>query len=534
MRRARPSRRRAARRSAGWRGRSARRARRGSRRRRGRGRANESSATRHISSARSPISVSTSTSAGSGSTSATSFESFATVTQPSALRSSSRLMCRIASSSRRSRATGVWSASSDWIEPSIVEEQRVDLVVEGDHLVGELDVPLLERPDAPRESAETTRWPSSWSCASIRSSASSIATATRYTRAQRGAFRVRHHFVTTPQQARIPPRRGRGRTLPANPKEESKPCRSPAISFARITLAVAAAALAVARGRPPPARRRQAARARRSRAPAARSSQPLVSQWITPLGSAYGYELQYSAIGSGGGVARDHGAHRRLRRERRAADARPVHGLQRLPPDPVGARRHLGHLQPPRREEPPAHGRSDAREDLHGPDHDLGRPGDQEAQHRRQPAEHEDRDRPPLGQLGHDLQLHRLPLERQPGVEVADRQRRRRQLAGRLGRPRQLRRRSDSSRRRPARSATPTSPTPSHNHLSYFAMKNRSGKYATPGLRGIARSRHERPEARREQRALDRQPAEEVPARLPDLDLHLRDRPAAVGQGAPT
>ena len=30
---------------------------------------------------------------------------------------------------------------------------------------------------------------------------------------------------------------------------------------------------------------------------------PLLAQWINPLGSAYGYSLQYSAIGSGGGVA---------------------------------------------------------------------------------------------------------------------------------------------------------------------------------------------------------------------------------------
>jgi phosphate transport system substrate-binding protein len=31
--------------------------------------------------------------------------------------------------------------------------------------------------------------------------------------------------------------------------------------------------------------------------------QPLVAQWTQPLGAAYGYELQYSGIGSGGGVA---------------------------------------------------------------------------------------------------------------------------------------------------------------------------------------------------------------------------------------
>ncbi|HEY2073730.1 MAG TPA: phosphate ABC transporter substrate-binding protein PstS, partial [Gaiellaceae bacterium] len=31
--------------------------------------------------------------------------------------------------------------------------------------------------------------------------------------------------------------------------------------------------------------------------------QPLVSQWISPIGSAYGIELQYSGVGSGAGVA---------------------------------------------------------------------------------------------------------------------------------------------------------------------------------------------------------------------------------------
>src|SRR5919198_3241574 len=30
---------------------------------------------------------------------------------------------------------------------------------------------------------------------------------------------------------------------------------------------------------------------------------PLVSQWIAPVGAAFGYELQYSPIGSGGGIA---------------------------------------------------------------------------------------------------------------------------------------------------------------------------------------------------------------------------------------
>ena len=50
----------------------------------------------------------------------------------------------IASSSRRSRATGVCSASSAWIDVLDAEEVVVHLVVEGDHLCGELAIPFLE------------------------------------------------------------------------------------------------------------------------------------------------------------------------------------------------------------------------------------------------------------------------------------------------------------------------------------------------------------------------------------------------------
>ena len=49
-------------------------------------------------------------------------------------------MCRIASTSRRSAATGVCRASSDLDALLDREVAVVDLVVEGDHLVGELDV----------------------------------------------------------------------------------------------------------------------------------------------------------------------------------------------------------------------------------------------------------------------------------------------------------------------------------------------------------------------------------------------------------
>ena len=51
-------------------------------------------------------------------------------------------MWSMARTNRRSTATGVWRASSDSMPCSICEVLTVDLVVEGDHLVGELGVGL--------------------------------------------------------------------------------------------------------------------------------------------------------------------------------------------------------------------------------------------------------------------------------------------------------------------------------------------------------------------------------------------------------
>ena len=66
-------------------------------------------------------------------------------------------MCSIASTSRRSVATGVWRASSDWMPSSIVEVEPVDVVVEGDHVVGELDVALAERVQRAAQHAQDER-----------------------------------------------------------------------------------------------------------------------------------------------------------------------------------------------------------------------------------------------------------------------------------------------------------------------------------------------------------------------------------------
>ena len=250
-----------------------------------------------------------------------------------------------------------------------VEEEVVDLVVEGDHLVGELDVALLERPDGPANRGEDPLALLLELRLDPVESLRRSPCATPYTCAARdsqGTSPLRNQPVTGP----YPTRSGPAVRWPRTPEEEEHQCRNSALRFASPAAVAAAALLAiVAAG----AAQRKACEAQRrpSRAPAARSSRR-----SSRSGSRRRLRLRLRAPVQrrrlGRRHRRDHGPHRRLRRERRAADARSVHRLQRLRPDPVGARRNVDHVQPARRQEPPAHGRPDAREDLHGQDHDAG------------------------------------------------------------------------------------------------------------------------------------------------------------------
>ena len=166
---------------------------------------------------------------------------------------------------------------------------------------------------------------------------------------------------------------------------------------------------------------------------------PLVAQWISPLGSAYGYELQYSAVGSGAGIT--------------SITSRTVDfGASDAPLTPDQFSACNGCIQIPW-----ALGATSVMYNLPGVPNLLKMDGPTLANifmgkitTWNDPAiaklnkgvnapEHEDLDRAPLGQLGHDLQLHRLPLQRQPGLELADRQGRGGQLAGRLRRQGQRR-----------------------------------------------------------------------------------------------
>ena len=171
--------------------------------------------------------------------------------------------------------------------------------------------------------------------------------------------------------------------------------------------------------------------------------------------------------------------------------------------------------------------REDDLEDLPRPDHELERPGDQGAEQGREPARPEDHAGLPLGRLGHVVQLHRLPLGGEPRVEVEGRQLDRSQPS----RPGSAR--EGLGRRRRARLAHAGAITyvdvayALKNHIKFAAVRNAAGKFLFPSLRrhrGRGRRVHE---GAGEQRAAHRQPAEVGAARLPDLHLHLRDRPPA-------
>ena len=184
----------------------------------------------------------------------------------------------------------------------------------------------------------------------------------------------------------------------------------------------------------------------------------------------------------------DHEQAGRLRRLRCAAERRRssprVRGLR---PDPVGARRRLSVvLQRSGCARSTSSWTGDDREDLPRPDHELERSRDRG-------AEPKGANLPdlkitpglPLGRLGHVVQLHRLPVARQPDVE----DRRSASRRSRRSRPASARRARAasraSSRTRRARSATSTSRTRSANHIQFAAVKNAAGKFLYPSLRRI-------------------------------------------------
>ena len=298
---------------------------------------------------------------------------------------------------------------------------------------------------------------------------------------------VRHHSVTRLATAPYPTRLRAGRTLAANP-------RGGGTSMPKLGTSIRI--ISARRGHRAPCGRRR--RARPDAKPARQAAHdlsgagstfvpPLVDQWVTPIGAAFGYELPSGGIGSGGGVKEISGAPSTSAQVTRRCP-RTSSGLQRTRADPVGARCHRRPLQPARRREPPPHGRRDAGGDLPRQDHALERPGDREAQPRRHSCR-ERRSPPPTAPTAR---------ARPPSSPTSCQVRPAWKPAGRASRqwPVGLGGKGNSGvagmvKRRRARSATPTSPTPAEP-ARLLRGEEQLRQVRHTGLARHRRGRHER------------------------------------------
>ena len=118
-------------------------------------------------------------------------------------------------------------------------------------------------------------------------------------------------------------------------------------------------------------------------------------------------------------------------------------------------------------------------------DHELERPGDQEAQPEGEPARRADRGRPSLRRLGYDGRVHRLPDEDEPGAGsrswAAPTSRSARPLPGPSASAARATMASPPWSARPrARSDIPSCSTRSPSNLSYGNVKNKKGTFITP------------------------------------------------------
>ena len=223
----------------------------------------------------------------------------------------------------------------------------------------------------------------------------------------------------------------------------------------------------------------------RSRAPGARSSRRSSQQWTPALGSAYDYTLTSTPPSAPAAASRDHEPHGRFRRLRRAADE-PTSSARATAASQIPwalSATTLSYNIPdvPKNTSCGSTRRHDRRRST-WVDHELERPGDQGAQP--EGVTLPDLKITPVyrtGRLGHDVQVHRLPLARSAGVEVAGRHRTVGELAEAASGRTATRASQASSPTRRARSATSTPRSRSPNHLSSRRSRTRPASFITPG-----------------------------------------------------
>ena len=168
---------------------------------------------------------------------------------------------------------------------------------------------------------------------------------------------------------------------------------------------------------------------------------PIYAKWADAYKKETGIGLNYQSIGSGGGIKQI-----KAKTVTFGATDTPLNGEELDKSGLVQFPMVMGGIVPVVNLDGIKPGeldarRPDARQDLPRRDQELGRPGDREAQPERQAADAGDRRRAPLGRLGHDLQLHQLPVEGEPRLEVQGRRQHRGRMAGRHRRQGQRRRR---------------------------------------------------------------------------------------------
>ena len=226
---------------------------------------------------------------------------------------------------------------------------------------------------------------------------------------------------------------------------------------------------------------------------------PIYQQWGSNL-KAQGLTVNYNPVGSGTGITDLQTATVDFAGDDPALKPADIKGMKGpVLPVPGRVRRDHRVLQPARGQERAEARRSGGRRHLRGQDQDLERPGDQVAQPRHEPAEHGDHGRAPLGLVGHHRRLHDVPGGRQPELEVVDRRRQGRQVAGRH------RRAGNSGVAAAVKQTTGAvgyveQAYALENGFTYAAVKNSSGNYVLPTIcehvggggrgQGLAEPRH--------------------------------------------
>ena len=143
---------------------------------------------------------------------------------------------------------------------------------------------------------------------------------------------------------------------------------------------------------------------------------PIYAKWAEAYKAKTNIGLNYQSIGSGGGQDR---------RFRRVGHAAQGQGPERDRADPVPyrhGRRGPGLPSAGHRGRQDQVLRSAAGRHLYGQGQEVERPGDQEAERGRQASQPGDHGRPSFGRFRHDLHLHQLSEQGQPGVEGQGRQ----------------------------------------------------------------------------------------------------------------